>query len=59
MITMHSPSYAVADDKEFENIKNQYLDRNRKLSLIASVVVCAGQPVSLTVRDELARIWKQ
>ena len=56
MITMHSPSYAVADDKEFENIKNQYLDKNRKLSLIASVVVRAGQPVSLTVRDELGHV---
>ncbi len=56
MITMHSPSYAVADDKEFENIKKQYLDKNRKLSLIASVVVRAGQPVSLTVRDELGHV---
>lgn len=56
MITMHSPSYATADDKEFENIKKQYLDKNRKLSLIASVVVRAGQPVSLTVRDELGHV---
>lgn len=56
MITMHSPSYATADDKEFENIKKQYLDKNRKLSLIAGVVVRAGQPVSLTVRDELGHV---
>lgn len=56
MITMHSPSYATADDKEFENIKKKYLDKNRKLSLIASVVVRAGQPVSLTVRDELGHV---
>lgn len=56
MITMHSPSYVVADDKEFENIKKQYLDTKRKLSLIASVVVRAGEPVSLTVQDELGHV---
>lgn len=56
MITMHSPGYAVADDKELENIKKLYLDTKRKVSLDASIVLQIGEPAVLTVWDGIGHV---
>lgn len=52
MITVDKPSYLSADDGLFQNIKQSFLDKEKKYSVSAFVNIQAGEPAYITVYDD-------
>lgn len=55
MITLQKPGYVSGDEKDFLWIKEQFLDKDRKLELQCELKVRAGELLRLSVWDESGR----
>ena len=52
MITLHKPGYVTGDEKEFDWIKDNYLNKNRQLPISGKLVANAGGSLTFEVYDE-------
>ncbi|MCR5654897.1 MAG: U32 family peptidase [Lachnospiraceae bacterium] len=59
MVSLHNPAYKSADEAEFAEIKERFLDKNRQLGLSAEVYAKVGEALSLTVWDGIRSVTVQ
>lgn len=52
MVTMHKPGYETGDEKQFSFLKEQFLDRDKKIELKCQISVNAGEIITLKICDQ-------
>lgn len=52
MVTISKPGYASADEKAFSGIKQEYLDKDRKIGIYGELIAHKNEVLSLTVWNE-------